>query len=191
LTLRVEVEYGIQTSAELTKVGYPRRTLFSLISWINELPLLPTSECTMANIIYSGRLALTKELQRFRNRHFLKASMAASALLALTDDEIQLSERLALDFILENMKELKIFDVHKAVNFFNNYAQSIKEDIDTGKARVFKAVARFSGNEYAAPLIIRACICIAKADGDFSDKEREVVGELCRILKLNPSKMGL
>lgn len=133
----------------------------------------------------SFKSALDEYVQRFRNRHFFEASMATAALLALADDEILMSQRLALDFVLENVEELKVFDVHKAVNLFREYAGAIKADVNSGKEKVFKVISRFSGDEHAAELLIRAGVVIAKADGDFSEQEKEVIAELCRILKLD------
>jgi tellurite resistance protein TerB len=101
---------------------------------------------------------------------FLEAMMAATALLALADEEIVLSERLALDFILENVNELKIFDVHQAVNLFRDWGKAIKEDFGTAKKQVLKAVA-----------------LIAKADGDFNEPEQKVIDELCQVLCLESS----
>jgi tellurite resistance protein len=145
----------------------------------------------MPPILSAARAAVTRELERFRNRHFLEASMAASALLALADEEIALSERLALDFVLENLKELKIFDAHKAVNLFRDHAERIQRDVGSGKEKVVKAVAKFAGDEHAGQLIIRACVCIAKADGNFSEEEKAVIAELCQVLNLDPSKLGI
>ena len=115
--------------------------------------------------------------------------MAATALLALADEEIVLSERLALDFILENVKELKVFDVHQAVNMFRDYGKAIKEDAETAKKEVFEAVAKFAADEEKASLFVRACILIAKADGEFSEPEQKVVDEICQVLSLDSSKV--
>jgi tellurite resistance protein len=143
----------------------------------------------MANIFRAARGAMYVKLERHRNRPFLEAMMAAAALLALADSEVKLSERLALDFILDNVKELKMFDVHKAVNLFRDYGQAIEKDFNTGKAKVFQAVAKFAGDEDKGSLLIRACILIAKADGDFSEPEQKVVDELCRLLSLDSSEV--
>ncbi len=143
----------------------------------------------MAKLFEAARLALNEQLQRYRNKPFLEAMMAATALLALADDKVQLSERLALDYILENVKQLKLFDVHKAVNMFCDYGELLKNDYNLGKEKVFKAVAKFSGDKEKASLIIRACVLIAKADGKFSDEEQEVVNELCGVLGMESSEV--
>ena len=152
-----------------------------------------TSESTaskgkiMANIFRAARESMAEKLKRHRNKPFLEAMMAAAALLALADEEIVISERLALDFILENINELKVFDVHQAVNLFQDWGKAIKEDFRTAKKQILKAVAKFSGDEEKASLLIRAGILIAKADGDFNEPEQKVIDELCQVLCLESS----
>lgn len=130
---------------------------------------------------------MAEKLQRHRNKPLLEAVIAAAALLALADEEIVISERLALDFILENVSELKLFDIHQAVNLFRDWGKAIKEDFGTAKKQVLKAVAKFSGDEEKASLLVRAGILIAKADGDFSEPEQKVLDELCQVLCLESS----
>jgi tellurite resistance protein len=141
----------------------------------------------MANLFRAARESMAEKLERHRNKPFLEAMMAATALLALADEEIVLSERLALDFILENVNALKVFDVHQAVNLFQDWGKAIKEDFDTAKKQVLKAVAKFSSDEEKASLLVRAGILIAKADGDFSEPEQKVLDELCQVLCLESS----
>jgi tellurite resistance protein len=143
----------------------------------------------MPNIFCTAKSALVEQLQRSQSKRFLKALMAASAFLALADDEVLLSERLAVDFILENTKDLKIFDAHKAVNLFRDYAEAIRDDVTAGKTKVLKTIAKFAGDERMAALIIRASVCIAKADGDISAEENEVIVELCQVLKIDTSEL--
>ena len=57
----------------------------------------------------------------------------------------------------------------------------------TAKEQVLKAVAKFSGEEEKASLLVRACILIAKADGDFNEPEQQVIDELCQVLCLESS----
>ena len=143
----------------------------------------------MTSIFHAARASLAEKVERHRNKHFLEAMMAATALLALADREIVLSQRLALDFILENVKELKVFDVHQAVNLFREYGEEVQEDFNKAKEKVLKSVAKFAGDQQKAALLVRGCILIAKADGDFSEPEQKIVDELCRVLCLESAKV--
>jgi len=129
--------------------------------------------------------ALTEELNRFRNRHFLRAAMAASALLATADGEVQISELLARDYILENIKELAVYDVHKAVDMFRSYADFIQKDSQAGKTAVYELLVRFSGDALHATLLVRAAVLIAKADGNFNEPEKNLIAEMCHRLKID------
>ncbi len=143
----------------------------------------------MSSIFSAARASLAEKISRHRNKPFLEAMMAATALLALADEEIALSQRLALDYILENVKELKIFDVHQAVNLFRDYGKEIQQDFNQAKAKVLETVGKFSGDQQKATLLVRASILMAKADGDFSEPEQKVVDELCQVLCLESEKV--
>jgi tellurite resistance protein len=143
----------------------------------------------MSNIFRAARASLAEKIDKHRNKPFLEAMMAATALLALADEEIAISERLALDYILENVKELKVFDVHKAVNLFQDYGKEIQQDFDQAKDKVLKTVAKFSGDPQKGALLVRGSILIAKADGDFSEPEQKILDKLCRVLCLESEKV--
>ena len=143
----------------------------------------------MSRIFRAARASLAEKIERHRNKPFLEAMMAATALLALADKEIALSQRLALDYILEHVKELKVFDVHQAVNLFREYSKEVQQDFNKARERVLETVAKFSGDQQKAALLVRACILIAKADGNFSEPEQKVVDEICRVLCLESEKI--
>jgi tellurite resistance protein len=143
----------------------------------------------MSSIFSMARQSLAEKIKRHRSKPFLQAMMGATALLALADKEIALSQRLALDYILENVKELKVFDVHQAVNLFRDYGKEVQQDFGKAKAKVLETVAKFSRDKQKAALLVRASILIAKADGDFSEPEQKVVDELCRVLCLESEKV--
>jgi len=143
----------------------------------------------MSSIFRAARASLAKKIERHRNKPFLEAMMSATALLAFADKEMMFLQRLALDFILENVKELKVFDVHQAVNLFRDYSKEVQEDFNKAREKVLRTVAKFSGDQQKAGLLVRACILIAKADGNFSEPEQKVVDELCRVLCLESEKV--
>jgi tellurite resistance protein TerB len=132
---------------------------------------------------------LRGELQRLRTRRFLDAAMAATAYLALADEKVKFSERLALDYILENMNELKIFDVHKAVDLFRDYAEAIQDNRRNGRDQVFRAVSKFACDQDSATLLLKACLFIAKADGVLNEKESAALEELCGLLRVSSSDL--
>jgi tellurite resistance protein len=45
---------------------------------------------------------------RLRNRPFLEASMAASALIAMADEHVNAAERLSIESVMENIRRLNV-----------------------------------------------------------------------------------
>ncbi len=130
----------------------------------------------------SLRDELRLEVRRFRDRHFLDAAMGASALVAMADDEVQLSEQIAVDYVLENVERLQVFDVHRAVERHRSYVNALRSDRDAARNEILAALARFSGDREAAKLLVRVSLAVAKADSDFSSAEKRVVSDICRAL---------
>lgn len=145
----------------------------------------------MAGIFQEAREALAQELARFRNRQFLDAAMAASALVAMADGEVSLSEQVTLDQVLETVQELRIYDPHAAVDLYKDHVDALAADSFAARERILKTVAKLAGDEAAGSVLIRACVAIAKADEDFSPPEQVAVRELCRALGRDPAGFGL
>ena len=127
---------------------------------------------------------LQKHQQRVRNREFLEAAMGASALLATADGEVSFAELMARDYLLDRVEILHMFDPGEAADLFRNYAETILEDADEGSANVLESVKKLSGDAELAPLLIRVCIAICKADRNFTEQEHAMVANLCNVLGL-------
>ena len=145
----------------------------------------------MSSIFRAARETLAQELERFRNRHFLEACMAASALVALADGEVNISELNTIDQVLETVHQLKIYDPHVAVDIYRDYIDGLREDGEETRRRALRAVERLTGDAEAARLIIRVCVAIGKSDDDFSPPEQDLILDLCAILNIPPAEFGL
>lgn len=117
--------------------------------------------------------------------------MAASAMIAQADGTVSFSESHRLDQILMNLEELKVFDVHEAVDLFKDYVDAIVENSEAGHEAVFAAIARIKDDEKAAPLLVRICLSISFADGEFHPSERDRVEEICSQLGLAAKDFGI
>ncbi len=60
-----------------------------------------------------------------RDARFLDAAMAASALVANANGTASRAKRDVLEIILNRVEELKAFDVHLALNSFDDFAHCI------------------------------------------------------------------
>ena len=120
--------------------------------------------------------------ERLRNKKFLEASMAASALGATADGEVSFSERSAVDSILDSVEALQVFNVHDAVDLFSDFVEAIRQDPQQGKASALGAVAGISGDDESAELVVRIGCAISRADGAFTDSEKAQVAEIAASL---------
>ncbi len=145
----------------------------------------------MTSFFRTARETLAQELERFRNRRFLEATMAASALVALADGEVNFTELTVIDQALEVVHELNLYAPHKAVDIYRDYIEGLRADAEATRDKAFDAVARIAGDGRAARVPVRVCVAIGTSDEDFSEPEKKVIRELCRVLELDPAEVGL
>ena len=145
----------------------------------------------MASLIRSAKAAFERERERFKNRPFLEATMAASALVAMADGEVKFSELSALDDLLENVHELQVYDPHVAVDLCRDHIDAIAADAEAGRAKALEAVGRIAGDEEASRLVVQMCLVISRSDGEFSESEADAMRDLCAALWLDPGDVGL
>lgn len=131
------------------------------------------------------------ELDRHRNRPFLRATMAACALVAAADGEVTFGERIRVDQVLDTLEALKVFDPHEGVDLFNSFTDSILGSPRHGREEAMKAVRAVAGDPERADLLIRICLAVGEAEG-----ERTLVSEieivmLCGLLGVDPEHRGL
>ena len=128
--------------------------------------------------------------ERLRNKKFLEASMAASALVATADGEVSFSERSAVDSILASVEALQVFDVHDAVDIFSDFVEAICQDPAPGRASALAAVSSVSGDDEAAELVVRIGCAISRADGAFTESEKAQVAEIAASLGIETPTIG-
>lgn len=145
----------------------------------------------MSGFFSQARAALAIELEKFRNRQFLEATMAASALVAAADGDVNITELNMIDQALEAIHELNIYDPHDAVEIYRDYADGLYKNPPVTREKALKAVGRMADDDHAARLLIKVCVAIGKSDDDFSDEEKTVITEICEAVKLDYGELGL
>jgi chromosome partitioning protein len=106
--------------------------------------------------------------ERARNRSFLDAAMAASALVATADGEVSFAKRHRVDEVLENATAFKAFDFHTALVLFEAFAEDINSRPEEGRAQALKAVSAIAGDREEARLLVRIACAVARADRRYS-----------------------
>ena len=145
----------------------------------------------MASFFKSAKIALAAELDKLRNRQFLDAAMAASALVSMADGDANITEYSILDQALETIEALRVYDPHDAMDLFRDYIEGLRTDPAATRHKIMQSIERIRGDRDAAELPIRLCLAIGKADEDFSEPEMAVIAELRRVLALDDKPFGL
>ncbi len=130
----------------------------------------------------SLKASIAKEVERHKNRPFMEAAMAASALVVIADGVVSFSERSRVDQIIENLTQLRVFDVHEAIDVFNDYLDNIRESGEAGRAAALSAIEKVKDVPDASLVLLKVCVSISNADGEFSEAERRQVDEICARL---------
>ena len=145
----------------------------------------------MAGLLRTLLTDYQKELERHRNRPFLRATMAACALVATADGEVTFGERIRVDQILETLEALKVFDPHEGVNLFNEFTENTLADPKQGRDDAIRAVQAVAGKPDTADLLIRICLAISAAEGERSLVTQIEIVMLCDLLEVDPKDRGL
>jgi tellurite resistance protein TerB len=134
---------------------------------------------------------LKTEALKFKNKDFLNATMAGSALIAMADGVITPDEKQKMIKFIENHDALSIFSTTDVVNAFQTYVNQLQFDKDIGEAKAFDALKKMASNVPAARLIIRMVISIAGSDGNFDEHEKKMALRIAKELSLDASEFNL
>jgi len=145
----------------------------------------------MVSFFRFAKEALAAERDKFRNRQFLDATMAASALVSMADGDANITEVNILDQALEAVEELRIYDPHDAMDLYRDYIDGLREDPGATRKKILEAVGKVQDDEHAARLLLRVCVAIGKADDNFSVPEKAAITDLCRVLDFDSAELGL
>jgi len=134
---------------------------------------------------------LKTEALKFKNKDFLQAAMAGSALLALADGEISPEEKRKMVKFIENYEPLSVFKTTEIISAFGEFVNQLEFDNDLGEAKALEALGKMKNNSQAARLIMRLVISIGAADGDFDDHEKAMARRIAVELGLTAAEFEL
>ncbi|MDD5228107.1 MAG: tellurite resistance TerB family protein [Methylococcales bacterium] len=143
------------------------------------------------NDVKSKANELKTQVLQFKNKEFLEAAMAGSALIAMADGKISSEEKQKMIKFIENHDALSIFTTSDVIKAFQDFVGQIEFDKDIGEAKAFLALGKMKSNAEAGRLLIRMMIAIASSDGDFDSQEQAVAAKIAKELALNPAEFGL
>jgi tellurite resistance protein TerB len=123
-------------------------------------------------------------VERYRDRTFLKAAMAAGALTAYADGSVSVTERFKVEEILERLERLHIYDAQKAVEKFEEYVIELEDNTEQAEKVLLGKLERMAGDRDAADLIAHIAIEISYADKYMNQAERMQFAAICDALGL-------
>jgi tellurite resistance protein TerB len=121
---------------------------------------------------------LKTQALKFKNKDFLDAAMAGSALIAMADGHISSEEKQKMIKFIENHDALSIFTTSDVIKAFQDFVGQIEFDKDIGEAKAYLAIGKMKNNEEAGRLLVRMIIAIASSDGNFDSHEQSVASKI-------------
>ena len=141
----------------------------------------------ITSTLNTTKKGLTNSVKRFKNKDFLDAVVAGCALVAAADGNIDNSEKEKMIGFIQRSEELKVFETDQVIMRFNHFVDGFGFSHNVGAEEAYRAIAKVKDKE-AARILIAVCCAIGTADGNFDDKEKTVVREICLRLDVNPSE---
>jgi tellurite resistance protein TerB len=134
---------------------------------------------------------LKTEALKYKNKDFLNAAMAGSALVAMADGSVSTEEKQKMIRFIESNEALSVFTTSDVIKAFQDFVGQLEFDKDIGEAKAYQALHKMKSNAEASRLLVRMVIAIASADGNFDANERVVASKIARELGISPSEFEL
>lgn len=134
---------------------------------------------------------LAEGVKRFKNKDLLDAIVAGCAMVAAADGTIESSEKQKMVGFLGRSQDLSVFNMSEVIDRFNHFAGNMEFDVMIGKQESLRVIGKFKSKPEVARIIVGVCCAVGAADGDFDDKEKGIVRDICNVLGLSPNEFGL
>ena len=145
----------------------------------------------MSGLLKNFTHLFNESQEKRQNRPFLKAAMAACAMVSMSKGQVNFCDRIRLDQILSTLDRLKIFDPHEGVGIFNDFITKIRTSPKDGHKEALAAVKEVATDKATAELIVRLCLAISLSDGKTSMVEQIEIVSFCSLLGVDANLLGL
>ena len=117
--------------------------------------------------------------------------MAATAMIAAAGDGgVSPAEQARVSELIRLHPDMAPFDKVAAIMLFKSYAANFELDHDIGADLALRETGDVKDKEKLA-VVIRLAIAVAKADGDFSEAEKDATRQLVEAARLDPARFRL
>ncbi|MDD5273095.1 MAG: tellurite resistance TerB family protein, partial [Methylovulum sp.] len=131
---------------------------------------------------------LKADVLKFKNKDFLNAAMAGSALVAMADGSVSAEEKQKMIKFIESNDALSIFTTSDVIKAFQDFVGQLEFDKDIGEAKAYEALGKMKSNAQASRLLVRMIISIASSDGVFDFDEKKVATRIAKELGIDPAE---
>ena len=145
----------------------------------------------MSGLLKNFANLFNESQEQRQNRPFLKAAMAACAMVSISKGQVDFCDRIRLDQILSTLDRLNIFDPHEGVEIFNYFSEKIRSSPKEGHKEALAAVKEVATDKKTAELIVRLCLAISLSDGKTSMVEQIEIVSFCSSLGVDANRLGL
>lgn len=133
---------------------------------------------------------LLSKAKNYLNKDLMNGTMAALAMVACANGNVEKEEKQKLTGIIRRSELLNSYNIHEVLNAFDRFVSEYEFDADVGEGECLKAISKITEFE-SKQLLIRECIAIGKADGEFDEDEKAVVIKICKMLRVEPGLFNL
>jgi tellurite resistance protein TerB len=138
------------------------------------------------NAVVDAKNAVSDEVSKLNRQDDVAATLAVVALVAGADGEVEPQERaMAVDFV-RNGDVFKNFDRTTLADTLESYFKKSTNPIM--RDDLFDVIKAVADEPDTIRKVIRAGIAIAGSDGEFEPQEKEVLLEVCELVKVPASE---
>lgn len=120
---------------------------------------------------------------KFNNANVKNAMMAACALVAAADGDVSKEERSKVAKLVGSCDYLDDFNAEELRDLFLSCCDKASDEF--ARHELLRLVGKIKGNAEQSDFAVKVALIIANADGNFDDKEKAVVKEICCVLGLD------
>lgn len=123
---------------------------------------------------------------RARKFPILKASMAAAAVVAVADGDLDRREGRRARRLIKVLDSLKIYSTETGTEIFSEFVSKLQDDPEGGHAEAMATIAEVKDDPEEAAMVVLICKTISEADGVVSEAEAADIGRICKLLDVDP-----
>ena len=129
---------------------------------------------------------LRSEIERYRSKGFVKAAIAACALVAFADGGLSRGERGRLDAVVRHLNRFPEIDARKAEQYLHEYVAALGADWATAAIVLERKIVRECTSWKKARTVLRLAHNVVGAPGGEIGKTAREFERLCALVNVAP-----